>query len=292
MEGYKLKINGMPRPLFAFRISAENYEWENTPKAGGLEIALTKGAPLTRRIGNTVIQDPECALRVISDGEDISLKNSSDKPITIATVKVILPSAEIERVTFTAADAGYADNILLPLCIDASVFCMVFDKLINSYISAAAKPRGYAGWLKCAAAWLEIVTEVDGFLRQALCGKPFTGTEYYIKKVDSLIESRYNETLNIADIAKVLGITPNYLSSVYKKGTGKTITEALNCKRIETAHNLIAEGEKPQAAAEKVGINSAAYLRRLYKRYYGTGINESAKIDRELTLYFKKPWEN
>ena len=169
---------------------------------------------------------------------------------------------------------------------------MVFDKLINSYISAAAKPRGYAGTLKCAAAWLEIVTAVDGFLRQALCGKPFTGTEYYIKKVDSLIESRYNETLNIADIAKVLGITPNYLSSVYKKGTGKTITEALNCKRIETAHNLIAEGEKPQAAAEKVGINSAAYLRRLYKRYYGTGINESAKIDRELTLYFKKPWEN
>lgn len=34
MEGYKLRLRGLPEPVFAFRITAENYVWENTAPAG------------------------------------------------------------------------------------------------------------------------------------------------------------------------------------------------------------------------------------------------------------------
>ena len=60
---------------------------------------------------------------------------------------------------------------------------------------------------------------------------------------------------------------------------------------MRVARELLQGGCTPQQAAQQVGISSVGYLRRLYKRYYGASITEGQKIDRELTLYFQKPWE-
>lgn len=67
---------------------------------------------------------------------------------------------------------------------------------------------------------------------------------------------------------------------MYKKGTGRTIIEAVNSRRMRVARELLHGGCTPQQAAQQVGISSVGYLRRLYKRYYGASITEGQKIDR------------
>ena len=291
MEGYKLRLRGLPEPVFAFRITAENYVWENTAPPAGVELSITSGAPLVRWLDGVRQQDPACALRVIPAGERVRMENPTGAPLTIGTVKVILPEAEIQRVSLTGADAREADCLLLPCCMDAAGCRMTVDRLLNTYISLNTRGQGYADRAACAAAWLELVCTVDSLFRQSLSHRLFSGAEYYIRKVDALIEAQYAGTLRVSDMAQELGITPNYLCAVYKKGTGRTIIEAVNSRRMRVARELLQGGCTPQQAAQQVGISSVGYLRRLYKRYYGASITEGQKIDRGLTLYFQKPWE-
>lgn len=89
-------------------------------------------------------------------------------------------------------------------------------------------------------------------------------SDYVIKYIDSNIS-----TATIKAIALELGISPNHLSLLFHKETGRTFSEVLIEKKMALAVSLMEKGADKKAAAEAIGYQDipsfnkalAAYLK-------------------------------
>ena len=86
----------------------------------------------------------------------------------------------------------------------------------------------------------------------------------------SYIEKNYSSNIGVREIAYELNITPNYLSSVFKKKMGVKLSEYLTSYRMTKAHNLIKSTNLPiKNIAIMVGIGNTRYFSTLFKQIYG-----------------------
>jgi two-component system response regulator YesN len=109
-------------------------------------------------------------------------------------------------------------------------------------------------------------------------------------KTDALIKRSYNQKISLDSIAKELGITPSYLSMIYKKANGVTFSQRLSEIRLEKAKELLATSELSAAEiSELSGLGDESNLRKRFKKKLGISIREYRNISKEQTLYHKKP---
>ena len=95
-----------------------------------------------------------------------------------------------------------------------------------------------------------------------------------VRKAIIMIESDLSADLSLSTIAKAQGISAGYLSSIFKKETGSTLTEFITEKRIRHAtHLLHTTNLQIQTIALHCGIMDAQYFSKLYKKL--TGVNPS-----------------
>ena len=93
----------------------------------------------------------------------------------------------------------------------------------------------------------------------------------FASKIRKFIESNYqNPDLSISMIGEVLGMTPGYISSVFKQETGDGLLWFINKNRIDQAKKLLSKTNRSIGGiAVEVGfINSGAFI-RTFKRYEG-----------------------
>lgn len=85
------------------------------------------------------------------------------------------------------------------------------------------------------------------------------------------LQLNFDTSLSVAGIAEKFGYHPSYLTSVFKRYSGCTITEYLNRQRIRVAKNLLTSTPKLTLAeiGTHVGIGDEKYFMRLFKRYEG-----------------------
>lgn len=80
----------------------------------------------------------------------------------------------------------------------------------------------------------------------------------------------YHSQISLNFIADKLAITPQYLSKIFMKETGKTFIDFLTLYRIEKAKELLNEtNTKINVICTKVGYPDAKYFCTLFKKYVG-----------------------
>jgi len=98
------------------------------------------------------------------------------------------------------------------------------------------------------------------------------------KKVDNrLIESaiayinaHYSENIRLVQISEELHVNGSYLSRLFKKVTGETITEVITKVKLEKAQELLTTTDmRFYEVAHTVGIEDGAYFSLLFKKYTG-----------------------
>ena len=76
--------------------------------------------------------------------------------------------------------------------------------------------------------------------------------------------------LSLSAHAKALNVSPGYLSTLFKKETGVTLTEFVTRRRMEHAAALLRETKLPVSLiAQRCGIGDDNYFIRLFHRYTG-----------------------
>lgn len=92
-----------------------------------------------------------------------------------------------------------------------------------------------------------------------------------VANVRDSIDGLFSEQLSVSQLAKSLGLNPDYLERVYHNSTGERITEAINRKRIDVACSLLRDGTAVNVTeiAWKCGFNNATYFHRMFRRYTG-----------------------
>lgn len=91
-----------------------------------------------------------------------------------------------------------------------------------------------------------------------------------VHQVVEFVRSNYMRDIGIGQIAFHLGVTPNYLSSLFHREKGITFVRYLTGLRMEKARELLAApGAHVQDVARAVGYASVRHFSRLFQKQFG-----------------------
>ena len=96
------------------------------------------------------------------------------------------------------------------------------------------------------------------------------GYSLLIRKVLTQIDYDLTADLGLKNLAAQLNVNPSYLSTLFKKETGSTLTEYVNQKRIEHAVFLLNSSNlQIQMIAQYSGIPDVNYFTKTFKKIIG-----------------------
>lgn len=100
-----------------------------------------------------------------------------------------------------------------------------------------------------------------------------------IRMAKQYIGEHYGESLTLEQISEIAGLSPTYLSTVFKKDTGMTFLEYLSKVRMDMAKQLLKETNLTIASiCEKVGYSDVRYFTKSFTKYSGLKPNEYRKL--------------
>lgn len=89
-----------------------------------------------------------------------------------------------------------------------------------------------------------------------------------IQKVITQIESDISSDLSLNNLSKIFQVNPSYLSALFKKETGSTLTDYVNKMRIERAKELLVSTNiQIQNIAQRCGMLDVNYFTKTFKKY-------------------------
>ena len=100
-------------------------------------------------------------------------------------------------------------------------------------------------------------------------------TIHLVRSAERIVRERFFQQIGVAQIADELGVTPNYLSTLYKKFTHKTFTKHITDIRMTRALELLKQqGFSVKETAQRIGYSSGRHFSRLFKEYYDISPSE------------------
>lgn len=91
-----------------------------------------------------------------------------------------------------------------------------------------------------------------------------------LEKLRQFLDQNYKTPYQIEELAGMSTFSPNYLCRIFKEYTGKTLTEYLNERRIQSAMLLLSTSSKPVTEiANLAGFHDLSHFNHLFKRFAG-----------------------
>ncbi|NWL86304.1 DNA-binding response regulator [Paenibacillus sp. 79R4] len=90
-----------------------------------------------------------------------------------------------------------------------------------------------------------------------------------VEKVKEYIQQHLSEDLSREDIASQVYLNPDYLTRIFKKETGMSISDYLLQQRLNIAASLLANtGLSVSSIAAQIGYANFSHFSRMFKKYY------------------------
>ena len=91
-----------------------------------------------------------------------------------------------------------------------------------------------------------------------------------IQKAIILIEGNLSSDLSLARLARELNVNSSYLSTLFKKETGSTVTDYITDRRISHAKHLLKSSRlQVQTVGQLCGFEDVHYFSKVFKRLAG-----------------------
>lgn len=105
-----------------------------------------------------------------------------------------------------------------------------------------------------------------------------TKYRYEIRTAIDIIEKSFCEQITLSSVAHIVGLSPNYLSRIFREEFGKSFNEFIIELRIEKAIQLLETSNlKVYEVAEAIGIPSYRYFSVLFRKRTGLTPKEYRK---------------
>lgn len=113
------------------------------------------------------------------------------------------------------------------------------------------------------------------FAKEMLSEQRKKSSERICEQAVQIINDRYTEQdISVISISEEVGVSPNYLSGLIKKNTGKTLVELLTGRRIEKAEELLCcTSLKIGEITEVCGYKDQYYFSHCFKKITGMSPN-------------------
>ncbi len=292
LYGYKINIKSLPQTLFACSTTVDNYNWKNNNKKNTIEFSIFKSKANTMIINNEKYINEGTFFSCIIGSEDVRGFCDSGVQMEITTLAVQFDEIGVTPCELSIDETFSNSYFLLPLISDDPSLTQEVLRLINKYINLNVSDTSYDSAL-CTSVWFNILYHIDKFTRELLSKPKRNSDNYYVKKLDYIINNRFNENISLTKIAEDFGVSMSYLSSTYSQATGQSFKEAIFSVRMKKAKELVTTTSLSYSdIAASVGLCDETYLKKCFKKFFGVSISNFKKINKGLTLYHEKPTRN
>ena len=213
------------------------------------------------------------------------------RPIPIREEKKLLLSLELgdEAQTVNQAVSVFrsaADRIESNLLSYHLVGC----ELLSLFV-AASKRKGIQDIPKSEQEYSRMldqcarVSEMEAVISEA--ARDFSGLfqslvsneDKIISTIKQYVSAHYREEISLDDLARLVFLSPNYVSELFKKQSGENFSEYLMDYRIKIAMDLLRDIQyRVVDVSEMVGYQDAKYFSRLFKKRVGMNPNTYRKL--------------
>ncbi|MBS4210496.1 response regulator [Bacillus sp. FJAT-50079] len=140
---------------------------------------------------------------------------------------------------------------------------LYFDQEIDSLLSAFEPQNSLEEINQRVKQFIIYCVKTVNMCRQQSCPDIL----FNCKKI---LDEQYKLDLTLTMIAQMVGVTPSYLSRLFKKEVGINFVDYLQQIRINKAKDLLnIPNMKILEVSEMVGFNNAEYFSRIFKRFTG-----------------------
>ncbi|MEJ8278775.1 AraC family transcriptional regulator [Pseudonocardia spirodelae] len=88
--------------------------------------------------------------------------------------------------------------------------------------------------------------------------------------VFAVVEERFAGPLSLRDVAAAVGLTPGHLTTVVRRGTGRTVQQWITERRMREARRLLVSTDLPVAeVGARVGYPDPGYFARRFRTAHG-----------------------
>lgn len=132
------------------------------------------------------------------------------------------------------------------------------DELMKEYANISQSVEIFANWMKKAIKQLQKIE------------KESKAEKEIIIQIKSYVCENIEDKLNREQIAGHVCFSPNYVSKIFKREMGISLSEYIVVQKVEKAKKLMEEGnENIGEIAERLGYSSFSYFTEIFKRKTG-----------------------
>ena len=96
-----------------------------------------------------------------------------------------------------------------------------------------------------------------------------TSQNAYVNEILKIVDEKITEKLTLQLISSELKLSKEYISSIFKKETGKTLTNYINEQKMIAAKEFVVNSTMPLAEiSETLGFDNYNYFSRLFKKHF------------------------
>ena len=92
------------------------------------------------------------------------------------------------------------------------------------------------------------------------------------------INENLSQRISVTSAAKHCGISPDYLSQIFKKEIGEKLSTYILLQKLEKAKGLLLKGLSTKEVCRETGFSSPAYFATAFKRHYNMTPTEYVQI--------------
>lgn len=101
----------------------------------------------------------------------------------------------------------------------------------------------------------------------------------------TFLRARYREPIQVADVARVAGVSSRSIQSSFREIVGCAISDELSRLRLEHAARLLRETDlKLECVAHESGLTSAKYLCEVFRNAFRSTPTEFRETERKMAL--------
>lgn len=120
--------------------------------------------------------------------------------------------------------------------------------------------------------WISWVYEE---VNRSIYGKKSSKRRLAVDRALAVIAERYTEEIGLAQVADILGLTPNYLSTEFNQAMGVTFNQYITGLRMRKAEELLEdESLTVKEISSRIGYVSSRHFSKVFKKYFGYAPSE------------------
>lgn len=220
---------------------------------------------IRRGLSRLISSQPRWTVSALCPDADTALAHLEHHCVDVIITDIRMPGMSgldlIQRLR--AGSGGHVPIIILSGYADFQYAQRAIELGVVKYMTKPTNPRELLAFLSQLETQLETPTEEEAEDSGEV-------SNLLVAQAIAYLEAHYQEKISLREVAAALYISPNYLSDLFRRHTGQTLSDYLQHLRMEKARRYLGDVRyKVSDIARLVGFTDSRYFSSSFKKLYG-----------------------